>query len=94
MLDDQRRRILRRQLERFTENTIVDPAALRDHIQTIRREGYGYTVEELEVGLNAVVGAASVSGPVYRLPVESIPKTTEVVRKAAAEISRCLGYRG
>jgi hypothetical protein len=36
----------------------------------------------------------SVSGPVFRLPVESIPETAELVKEAAAEISRCLGYRG
>ncbi len=105
MPDDQRRRILRRQLERFTEKTIVDPAALRDHIQTIREEGYGYTVEELEVGLNAVgapihcaegavVGAVSVSGPAFRLPNDYIPKVAGLVKEAAAEISRCLGFRG
>src|SRR3712207_7321971 len=54
MPDDQRDSILERPLERFTQNTIVDPAALRDHIRTIRDKGYAYTVEELEVGLNAV----------------------------------------
>src|SRR3712207_40578 len=43
MPDDQRRRVLRRQLESFTENTIVDPEVLRDHVQAIREDGYGYT---------------------------------------------------
>jgi DNA-binding IclR family transcriptional regulator len=103
MPDDQRRRILRRQLERFTENTIADPATLRNHIQAIRGEGYGYTVEELEGGLNAigapircadgaVVGVISVSGPAFRLSTESIPEVAELVVGAAAEISRCLGF--
>ena len=104
MTADQQRRVLRRPLERFTENTIVDPALLRDHVRGIVDDGFGYTVEELEVGLNAVgapirssdggvVGAVSVSSPVFRLPVESIPETAELVKEAGAEISRCLGFR-
>jgi DNA-binding IclR family transcriptional regulator len=105
MTAEQRRRVLRRPLERFTENTIVDPAVLRDHVQVIADDGFAYTVEELEVGLNAigapmysangeVVGAMSVSGPAFRLPGDFIPKTAELIKEAAAEISRCLGFRG
>ena len=105
MPDDQRDHVLERPLERFTKNTIVDPAVLRDHIQTIQDKGYAYTVEELEVGLNAVgapircaegavVGAVSVSGPAFRLPNDYIPKVAGLVKEAAAEISRCLGFRG
>jgi DNA-binding IclR family transcriptional regulator len=105
MTANQRRRVLRRPLERFTENTIVDPAVLQDHVQVIADDGFAYTVEELEVGLNAigapiysangeVVGAMSVSGPAFRLPGDFIPKTAELIKEAAAEISRCLGFRG
>jgi len=105
MPDDQRRRILRRRLERFTEDTIVEPAVLSEQLEKIHSDGYGYTIEELEVGLNAVgaplrsaggavVGAVSVSGPVFRLPVDSIPGVGELVKEAAAEISRCLGFSG
>lgn len=104
MPDDQRWRVLRRPLERFTEETIVDSEILRDHVQAVREDGYGYTIEELEVGLNAVgapirssdgvvIAAVGVSGPVFRLPVESIPETAVLVKEAAAEISRCLGFR-
>src|SRR5829696_3699228 len=74
---DQRRRLLRRPLKRFTEYTIVDPATLWDHVQRSAHDGFAYTLEELEVGLNAVgapilsfdggvVGAVSVSGPAFR----------------------------
>jgi DNA-binding IclR family transcriptional regulator len=102
---DQLLSILGRPLERFTENTIIDPASLRDHTSKILDEGYGYTVEELEPGLNAigapirgaegaVVGAVSVSGPAFRLPPDTLPETGELSRRAAAEISRCLGFQG
>ena len=105
MPEDQRRRILRRPLERFTENTVLARATLEERAQETRERGYGYTVEELEIGLNAVgapvrssdgavVATVSVSGPVFRLPAEDIPEVAELVKGAASEISRCLGFRG
>ena len=80
MPEDQLLRILEGPLERFTENTIVDPASLKGHARKILDAGHGYTtVEELETGLNAVgapirgadgtvVGAVSVSGPAFVCP--------------------------
>jgi len=105
MPEDQLLRILQGPLERFTEHTIVDPASLKGHARKVLNEGYGYTVEELEVGLNAVgapirsaegaiAGAVSVSGPAFRLPPDALPETGHLSRRAAAEISRCLGFQG
>jgi DNA-binding IclR family transcriptional regulator len=105
MPDDQRRLLLLEPLERFTENTIVDPAILQDQLREIRDKDYGYTVEELETGLSAVgapircadgavVAAVSVSGPAFRLPVDSIPEIGELVKGGAADISRRLGFHG
>ncbi len=104
MPEDRRRRILHGPLERFTENTLVDPAILQDQLRAIREEGYGYTVEELEAGLNAVgapircandavVAAVSVSGPAFRLPGDALPEVGELTKRAAIDISRRLGYR-
>jgi len=105
MPEDQLLRILEGSLERFTKNTLVDPANLKDHMGKIRDEGYGYTFEELETGLNAigapirsadgaVVGAVSVSGPAFRLRPDALPRIGELSRRAAAKISRCLGFPG
>jgi DNA-binding IclR family transcriptional regulator len=105
MPEDQLLRILGEPLERFTENTIVDPQSLQDHVKEIRATGYGYTVEELEIGLNAVgapirsaegavVGTVSVSGPAFRLLSDTLPKIGDLSKRAATEISRCLGFRG
>jgi DNA-binding IclR family transcriptional regulator len=105
MPEDQLLRILEIPLKRFTENTIVRPASLRDHLREIQGAGYGLTVEELETGLNAVgapiyssdgavVGAVSVSGPAFRLSPAELPEIGELSREAAAEISRCLGFQG
>jgi DNA-binding IclR family transcriptional regulator len=105
MPEDQLLRVLEGPLERFTDNTIVDPASLKDHIGEIRNSGYGYTVEELETGLSAigapirsaegtVVGAVSISGPAFRLPTDALPEIGELSKRAATEISRCLGFQG
>lgn len=92
-------------LERFTEHTIVEPAMLEEQLQKIRENGYAYTVEELEVGMNAVgapiyasdgsiTAAVGVSGPAFRLPSSTVPEMGERVKEAAAEISRSLGFYG
>jgi len=105
MPGDQRRRILKGPLERFTENTVVDPAILEDRLRESRAQDYAYTAEELELGLNSVgvpirdangsvVAAVAVSGPAFRLPAGSMREMAETVRGAAAEISQCLGFRG
>jgi DNA-binding IclR family transcriptional regulator len=101
--ESRQRAILEKQLQRFTEHTIVDPGRLREQLRKIRVEGYGYTIEELEAGLigvaapirigdGMVVAALSVSGPAFRLPITSIPEIGELVKSAAAEISRRLGF--
>jgi DNA-binding IclR family transcriptional regulator len=105
MPKDQQRRILKRSLQSYTENTIVELKALREDIQRDHGRGYWHTIEELEVGLNAiaapvrcaegvVVAAVSVSGPAFRLPPESFPEIGELCVQAAEEISRCLGFQG
>jgi len=102
--ESRQREILSRPLERFTENTVVDPALLREQLQAIRAEGYAHSVEELEIGLNGVaapicsrggmvIAAISVSGPAFRISVDSIPGLGDLTKSAAAEISRRLGFQ-
>lgn len=94
-----------RPLPRFTPLTIVSPADLLAQLGSIREEGYGRTVEELEVGLNAVaapirghdgsvVAAVSASGPSYRLDAERLPQVAQAVLAGAAQISARIGYLG
>jgi DNA-binding IclR family transcriptional regulator len=90
-------------LQRYTPNTIVTPADLLTQLAEVRRLGYGHTVEELEVGLNAVaapilgydgrvVAAVSASGPSYRLDAERLHDVANQVKAGAAEISERIGY--
>lgn len=92
-------------LERFTPNTITSRSKLLAELERTRDRGWASTSEELEIGLNAVaapilgaggdvVAAVSVSGPAYRLTVESFPSVTEKLRAGAEEISNRIGYYG
>ncbi|MFD7711316.1 IclR family transcriptional regulator [Streptomyces sp. NPDC059785] len=95
--------LLARSLPRFTERTITGASALRRELEAVVEQGYGVTLEELELGLTAVaapvrahdgkvIGAISVSGPVYRLGPERVPELAERTMAAAAELSRRMGY--
>jgi DNA-binding IclR family transcriptional regulator len=104
-LDEVQQELLSRPLTRFTPKTITDPDILRKELAQVCERGWASTNEELEIGLNAVaapirahdgavVAAVSVSGPSYRLAVESYPEAAQRVVAAAAAISARLGYPG
>lgn len=92
-------------LERFTPKTITSRSKLLAELELTRRRGWASTSEELEIGLNAVaapihgtggavVAAVSVSGPAYRLSVDSFSSITETLCTGADEISNRIGYFG
>ncbi len=100
--ESRQRSVLERPLRRFTNRTIVDARALRDQLGIIREVGYGYTIEELEIGLNAVaapcfsgggsvLATIGVSGPAFRFPEETLPELALLVKRAANDISGALG---
>jgi DNA-binding IclR family transcriptional regulator len=99
-----RHRVLSQPLERRTPNTIVDPVVLQTQLVSIRETGYGFTSEELEIGLSAiaapvrsadgrVVAALDVSSPAHRLSPTEPPALVELTCAAAADLSRRVGYR-
>jgi DNA-binding IclR family transcriptional regulator len=98
-----RKDVLSRELPRFTAATITDPEVLMERLDRVREQGWGSTVEEYEVGLNAVaapvrdaggdvIAAVSVSGPSFRMGADSFPRLSERVMAAADELSRRLGF--
>jgi DNA-binding IclR family transcriptional regulator len=98
-----RERLLSVPLERATRSTVVDPEKLRAQLAEVRARGYATTMEELEVGLNAVaapvrradgqvVAALSVSGPAFRMRPVDLPRIGRVTMEAATAVSRRLGY--
>lgn len=94
--------VLTGDLERCTEHTITDKAALHEHLKAVRESGYAIDDEEIEVGLrcvaapifnshNQVIGAVSMSGPSGRIPRERFETLSRMVRDTAREISHRLG---
>jgi DNA-binding IclR family transcriptional regulator len=92
-------------MERFTANTVTDPAELGTELHRVRDDGHATATEEYETGLNAaaapvldrggaVIAALSVSGPAYRLDEPRIVELVEPLRAGAAEISRRMGWFG
>src|SRR5579863_4502032 len=90
-------------LARFTERTITAAADFPPLLAEVRRQGYATAVDELEAGLTAVaapvrnaegvvVASISASGPSFRIPPDRIPVLAGSVRRAAAEVSRRLGW--
>jgi DNA-binding IclR family transcriptional regulator len=89
---------------RFTENTIVTPKALMEDVAAIRSNGYGFDLQEHEIGIHCVAApvrapgrnfyaAISVTGPAYRVDVEQLRKWGPLVRETADKISVELAYR-
>jgi len=100
----ERRRVLSGSLKRFTPRTIVDRATLEKQLRRVVEDGYAFTLEELEIGLNAVaapvrghdgrvVAAVSVAGPSYRVTPQRLSELGEMTRETGDAISRRLGYR-
>jgi DNA-binding IclR family transcriptional regulator len=87
-------RYLRRPLEAYTKQTVVDPAQIRRRLQAVRREGHCWVFEEFAEGINSVaapvtdgggriVGAIHVHGPAYRFPNDDAADIAQAVMDAA-----------
>lgn len=98
-----RARVLSAGLPRRTPRTITDPGELEEHLGQVRRAGYALDDGEGEVGVRCVgapifgrtgtvVGALSVAAPAARLPRAQAEALGDVVRAAAADVSRRLGH--
>ncbi|MGZ4344740.1 MAG: IclR family transcriptional regulator [Solirubrobacteraceae bacterium] len=90
-------------LRRYTPKTITDPAQLEAELETVRRQGFATTVDELETGLAAVaapvrgaggdvVAALSISGPTLRMTPRRIRELEPVLIEEAHSLERRLGH--
>jgi IclR family acetate operon transcriptional repressor len=88
-----------------TSKTLTTMDALRQDLARVRNLGYAVDDEENEPGARCLaapimdqrgecVGAISVSGPSSRLTPDRLPDLADRVPRAAAAISRRLGYLG
>lgn len=92
----------RRGLARYTEQTIDNPAALREELELTRRRGYALDDEEHAVGLRCVaaaifdengrpLAAISLSGPKARVVDDRLSEFGSAVMQTADEITQALG---
>ncbi|MFK3778004.1 IclR family transcriptional regulator [Agrobacterium sp. NPDC089420] len=89
---------------RFTKSTITTPEALMADVTAIRENGYGFDLEEHEIGIHCVAApvrapgrnfhaAISVTGPAYRVDAQQLRKWAALVRGTADRISAELACR-
>jgi DNA-binding IclR family transcriptional regulator len=90
-------------MPRFTRHTITTGRRLAEELAAVQRRGYAVTVEEYELGLNAiaapvrdregrVVAAVSACGPADRLTEPLMHKRATTLIACANEISNRMGY--
>lgn len=100
--DDTREALLAEPLERVSSHTVVDPGGLRELLETVRGSGLAFSRSERQEGAAAVAapvfdnhgvaGAMSVCGPEYRFDDASLDRYGPLLRDAALELSRELGW--
>ncbi len=97
-------RVIAPGLERLTETTLTDPAALREDLAATRARGYSIDNGEHQPALRCVgapvrnsagrvFAALSVSAPSWELPMEEVEEISKVVTFHANLISQRLGWR-
>lgn len=101
--DELLRRVVWAGLHPHTHHTITREAELVVELERVRSQGYALDREELQEGLRCiaapirdhsgrVVASVGVAAPAQRLPDPEIPRSVDLVVKAAGAISRNLGY--
>jgi DNA-binding IclR family transcriptional regulator len=97
-------RVIATGLVRYTDNTITNPARLREVLAEIRERGYAVDEGEHQPGLRCVgapvrdqsgrvIAAVSITGPFWRLPQSEVEGLAKVAMHSANAISLALGYR-
>jgi IclR family KDG regulon transcriptional repressor len=94
-----------RELPRFTPKTIVERETLLVELEQVRRQEIAFDDGEFDAEvrcvavpvydfLGRVAGAIGISGPMWRLSLQSLQEKARHVRQSASELSAELGYRG
>jgi len=97
------RHLQSRELRRFTPRTIIEHDALLREIEAVRRGGIAFDDGEFDPDARCVAvpvhnftgqvaGAIGISAPMWRLTMQALQEKTQLVREAAAELSRELGF--
>lgn len=94
-----------RGMERRTPKTITNPKKYVKELENVRKFGFAMDNEENSPGVRCVcspvfdaqgrvVAALGTSDTIIRLDETNLPKTVDLIRRSAADISALLGYSG
>jgi len=97
------RYVANHELRRYTPKTIVERDRLLREREEVRRTGIGFDDGEFDAEARCVAvavrdftgqvaGAIGLSGPIWRLSIQTLQEKAQQVREAAAELSRELGH--
>jgi IclR family KDG regulon transcriptional repressor len=89
--------------QRFTENTVGNIQELQTQLLRVRRDGYAYDLEEHEPHIRCIAAPVwdhtgtvnasfSVTGPAVRMATSRMREIALLLKDAAADISRDMGY--
>jgi IclR family KDG regulon transcriptional repressor len=92
-------------MPRYTPNTITDPEVFQRQLEDIRRQGFSFDNEEIDIGINAVgvpifnfeekvVAAVVLAGPSPRITCDNDSPIVARLKETAAQISAQLHYNG
>ena len=95
---------LPKKLSKFTKNTISKKGELLKRLEEIRNNGYAIDNEEYVEGVKCIAApifdydgsvkfSISSTGPAFRMTDEKIKENLIIIKEAAKEISRRLGYK-
>lgn len=98
-------RVIAMGLTRYTEATITDPDGLRQELEQTRARGFAIDQGEHQPGLRCigapildqsgrVFAGLSVSGLIWRIPMDQLDDLSKLVVRHASTISQRLGYHG
>jgi DNA-binding IclR family transcriptional regulator len=89
-------------LVKYTEKTIVDPDKLRKEVRAIRKAGYAFSEEEIDVGVRAlaapvfdhegkIAAGLVVFGPAQRIDEQKKQKILKSIQECSKRISKRIG---
>ena len=103
-IEDIKRIINKKQLLRYTPNTITEPKKLIIHLLDIKNKGFAVCNEELEEGVKAVaapikningktIASITITGLAKRMSSSNSERFVKILTNSAQEISNKLGYK-
>lgn len=95
-------KLLKKQLDAFTNNTITEHKKLEQELFKIKKQGFAVDYEEYEIGLicvgvpifnqrNQIVASLSASGPANRFKVNQLKNYVKILKIGADEIQKNIG---